>query len=234
MSSPRPRTYRTYTNTDRKNVVDFYDQHDCKVTALKLIRANAGYETLTERKIHRWMNALGIKKSAGRPVCDQFEAEVLANAISVPSSCPSQPTPTGTRMPLWESAATECWITTTGMKIAPLAARNGCWTSALATWSSPTSGCLVCSDDLQRRHALQLRSHRHPPLMNPCKLKSVQTTSLMSLQSRPVVLMTLGWTSTGIFWCETKKSNEVDIYIVVLYLFYVNVSIAVWNNSIYI
>ena len=78
MSSSRPRTYRTYTNTDRKNVVDFYEQHDCKVTALKLIRANAGYETLTERKIHRWMNALGIKKSAGRPVCDQFEAEVLA------------------------------------------------------------------------------------------------------------------------------------------------------------
>ena len=86
MTSTRPRTYCTFTNTDRKAVVDFYSQHDCKVTALKLIRANAGFETLTDRKIHRWMNAVGIKKSAGRPVCDQFEAEVLAEC----DKCPQQ------------------------------------------------------------------------------------------------------------------------------------------------
>jgi len=78
MTSIRPRIYRTYTDADRKAVVEFYEQHDCKVTALRLIRTSVGYENMTDRKIKRWMSALGIKKCAGRPVCDQFEAEVLA------------------------------------------------------------------------------------------------------------------------------------------------------------
>jgi hypothetical protein len=46
-----------------------------RMTALKLIRANAGFETLTDRKIYRWMNALGIKKSASRPVGNHFESD---------------------------------------------------------------------------------------------------------------------------------------------------------------
>ena len=75
ITSHKPHTY--FTHKERRAIVEFYELHDYKVTALQIIRATAGYEHLTDRKIKRWMNALGIKKSAGRPVCEKFEAEVL-------------------------------------------------------------------------------------------------------------------------------------------------------------
>ena len=75
LTSHKPHTY--FTDKDRRAIVEFYELHECKVIALQLIRATEGFEHMTDRKIKRWMNALGIKKSTGRPVCGQFESEVL-------------------------------------------------------------------------------------------------------------------------------------------------------------
>ncbi len=75
---------RVYLRHEKETVVKLYDAHLVKKDAMTLINSFVGYEKISYKTINDFRISLaaeGVNKRLGRPVCKDFETEVLNECV---------------------------------------------------------------------------------------------------------------------------------------------------------
>lgn len=60
----------------RNTILYIYNRMNCKITAMNQIKSIRGFENITESMIGQWV-VLRTSNNPGRPVCEEFEEEVM-------------------------------------------------------------------------------------------------------------------------------------------------------------